>query len=66
MYAEDCYFADPTVSFRGLQTWRRNLQLLVPFFINPCIELNNLEQTSEQPVRLKVGTQRSLDRLGTS
>ena len=52
--ADDCYFADPTVAFSGLQRWQRNLQLLVPFLIQPSIHLLTLDQTSESPPALKV------------
>ncbi|CAK0787080.1 hypothetical protein CVIRNUC_010296 [Coccomyxa viridis] len=44
IYAEDCFFGDPTVSFTGLQRWRQNLQLLVPFLIEPRIMLFSLTE----------------------
>ncbi|BDA50578.1 hypothetical protein COCOBI_16-2540 [Coccomyxa sp. Obi] len=44
VYSENCYFGDPTVSFTGLQKWRQNLQLLVPFLEDPEIELFSLKR----------------------
>eukprot|EP00197_Chlamydomonas_leiostraca_P006690 CAMPEP_0202873472 /NCGR_PEP_ID=MMETSP1391-20130828/23316_1 /ASSEMBLY_ACC=CAM_ASM_000867 /TAXON_ID=1034604 /ORGANISM="Chlamydomonas leiostraca, Strain SAG 11-49" /LENGTH=181 /DNA_ID=CAMNT_0049554695 /DNA_START=156 /DNA_END=701 /DNA_ORIENTATION=- len=44
-YDDDCFFADPTVSFSGLKLWKRNLQLLVPFLIDPYVRMTRLVRT---------------------
>lgn len=49
VYDEACYFADPTIAFRGLQRWRSNLQLLVPFLEDASVELLSLERTGSDP-----------------
>jgi len=44
IYAEDCWFIDPTIKFQGRDLYQRNLQLLVPFFVNPSLLLCGIEQ----------------------
>ena len=59
-YAEDCYFADPTVAFSGLARWQNNLVLLVPFLISPRIDLEGLEQTGPGTLQARLGPDRRL------
>ncbi len=48
IYDSGCFFADPTVQFSGLAKWKGNLKLLVPFLIEPKIQLNKLECQQQQ------------------
>ncbi|KAF6257037.1 hypothetical protein COO60DRAFT_50429 [Scenedesmus sp. NREL 46B-D3] len=42
IYDPGCTFVDPTVQFSGLDLWKRNLQLLVPFLVEARIELMSI------------------------
>lgn len=42
IYDAACTFADPTVSFSGLALWKRNIALLLPYLVQPRIELLGL------------------------
>ncbi|KAJ1701040.1 hypothetical protein LUZ63_000819 [Rhynchospora breviuscula] len=44
IYAEDCLFEDPTIKFRGRERYGQNLDLLVPFFDNPSLELEEIQK----------------------
>lgn len=44
IYAEDCLFEDPTIKFRGRSRYSQNLDLLVPFFDTPSLELENIDK----------------------
>eukprot|EP00252_Welwitschia_mirabilis_P022078 TRINITY_DN5858_c0_g1_i1.p1 TRINITY_DN5858_c0_g1~~TRINITY_DN5858_c0_g1_i1.p1 ORF type:complete len:194 (+),score=34.52 TRINITY_DN5858_c0_g1_i1:36-617(+) len=44
IYAEDCCFVDPTIKFKGRDLYQRNLQLLVPFFLDPCLVLCSIKE----------------------
>lgn len=38
-YAPGVVFVDPTITVPGLDAWRSNIAALVPFLVNPTIEL---------------------------
>ncbi|KAG9456417.1 hypothetical protein H6P81_000925 [Aristolochia fimbriata] len=44
IYADECLFEDPTIKFRGKEMYSRNLELLVPFFDFPSLELQKIEK----------------------
>ncbi|XP_042430467.1 uncharacterized protein LOC122017060 [Zingiber officinale] len=44
IYADDCLFEDPTISFRGRNQYSQNLDLLVPFFDCPSLKLEKIEK----------------------
>ena len=43
LYIKDCVFADPTIQFRGLDKYQRNLKALTSFFDEPRIELFDVQ-----------------------
>ncbi|KAF0907069.1 hypothetical protein E2562_014671 [Oryza meyeriana var. granulata] len=46
IYTEDCLFEDPTIKFRGRSRYSQNLDLLVPFFDSPSLELENIKKVT--------------------
>ncbi|KAF7805190.1 nuclear transport factor NTF2-like domain-containing protein [Senna tora] len=56
IYAEDCIFEDPTISFRGRELYARNLKLLVPFFDSASITLQNIDKAVASDTNLVVAT----------
>jgi hypothetical protein len=57
IYAPDCFFADPTIAFSGLDLWRRNLQLLTPSLVrNPgCWATELLDRWAAGQAALALG-----------
>ncbi|XP_068653316.1 uncharacterized protein [Aristolochia californica] len=53
IYADDCLFEDPTIKFRGKVLYSRNLELLVPFFDCPSLELQKIEKGVDFDVQAK-------------
>ncbi|KAL2635335.1 hypothetical protein R1flu_006814 [Riccia fluitans] len=47
IYTEDCIFADPTIQFSGRDLYKRNLKLLVPFFEDPSLTLDSIDQVEK-------------------
>lgn len=44
IYADECTFEDPTIKFQGKDLYARNLNLLLPFLLNPSIRLKKIEK----------------------
>uniref|UniRef100_A0ACD5U7W8 Uncharacterized protein n=1 Tax=Avena sativa TaxID=4498 RepID=A0ACD5U7W8_AVESA len=44
IYTEDCLFEDPTIKFRGRSRYSQNLDLLIPFFDSPSLQLESIEK----------------------
>ena len=65
VYAPDCLFADPTISFSGRDLWKRNLVLLTPFFVQPSIQLRSLRVTARRGARAPATVLRAEWRLTT-
>ncbi|BBN14331.1 hypothetical protein MPTK1_6g10750 [Marchantia polymorpha subsp. ruderalis] len=47
LYTEDCLFADPTIQFSGRDLYRRNLKLLVPFYEDPSLTLESIQEDED-------------------
>ncbi|CAM6081502.1 unnamed protein product [Calypogeia fissa] len=47
LYAENCFFADPTVQFSGRDLYKRNLKLLVPFYEDPSLVLDDIQEVGD-------------------
>ncbi|KAK1374129.1 Adenine phosphoribosyltransferase 1, chloroplastic-like protein [Heracleum sosnowskyi] len=47
VYVDDCIFEDPTIRFRGKALYSRNLNLLVPFFDQPSIRLQQIKKGND-------------------
>uniref|UniRef100_A0A0E0LIB5 Uncharacterized protein n=1 Tax=Oryza punctata TaxID=4537 RepID=A0A0E0LIB5_ORYPU len=56
IYTEDCLFEDPTIKFRGRSRYSQNLDLLVPFFDSPSLELENIEKGSRVETKFIMAT----------
>ncbi|XP_054803607.1 uncharacterized protein LOC129306861 isoform X2 [Prosopis cineraria] len=56
IYAEDCIFEDPTISFRGRELYARNLKLLVPFFDRASITLQKIRKVVDSDTNFVVAT----------
>ncbi|KAF6985312.1 hypothetical protein CFC21_015953 [Triticum aestivum] len=56
IYAEDCLFEDPTIKFRGRSRYAQNLDLLVPFFDSPSLQLENIDKGSRVDTKFIIAT----------
>ena len=45
LYADDVYFKDPITEFRGCDRYRQMIGLIKTWFLNPQLDLHNIQQT---------------------
>ena len=45
LYADDVYFKDPMTEFRGCDRYRQMIGLIKTWFLNPQLDLHNIQQT---------------------
>ena len=45
IYAENVYFQDPLNKFRGVERYRQMIGFIKQWFINPQLELHEINQT---------------------
>ena len=45
LYADDVYFKDPITKFRGCDRYRQMIGLIKTWFLNPQLDLHNIQQT---------------------
>ncbi|KAF6162746.1 hypothetical protein GIB67_029015 [Kingdonia uniflora] len=56
IYAQDCTFEDPTISFRGKDLYSHNLKLLVPFFDHPSLILQQISKGVKYEINYVLAT----------
>ncbi|MCO5593113.1 hypothetical protein L7F22_047119 [Adiantum nelumboides] len=53
LYADDCYFADPTISFTGRDLYERNLRLLIPFLEEQSLTLFSINKEPGEGCKIR-------------
>jgi hypothetical protein len=48
IYAEDVYFKDPWTQFRGRERYRRMIQFINTWFLDPQLELHQIQRTANR------------------
>jgi hypothetical protein len=48
IYAQDVFFKDPLNQFRGIDRYKKMIQFIQTWFIDPTLELHEIEQVANQ------------------